>query len=315
MQKIKVGISSCLLGNNVRYDGGHKLDNYLKFTLGRFVEWYQVCPEVECGLPVPREAMRLVGNTEEPRLVTVNTGIDLTEKMNSWVKKRLNELESEGLCGFVFKSRSPSSGMRDVKIYDQKGVPVKKSSGLFAREFIKRFPILPVEDDARLNSPILRENFIERLFIYKRWLDVNSEGMTAHRLIGFHTSIKLVLLAHSTECYKQLGKLVAEQSDKEINLVANEYIHKLMEGIKRLATTKKNTNVLQHIMGYLKKHLNNDEKAELIELIDSYHKGYIPLIVPVTLLNHYIRKFDIAYLKKQIYLAPYPLELMLRNHV
>ncbi|MCX8027064.1 MAG: DUF523 and DUF1722 domain-containing protein [Thermodesulfovibrionales bacterium] len=315
MDKIKIGISSCLLGEPVRYDGNHKLDSYLKFTLGRFVEWYPVCPEVECGLGVPREAMRLVGDVENPRLITINSGIDHTDMMKTWIGQRLKEIEAEGLCGFVFKSRSPSSGLRDVKVYNEKGIPYKKSSGLFAREFVRRFPILPVEDDSRLNDPLLRENFIERLFVYKRWLDTVKNGITSHKLVEFHTSVKLLLLAHNPACYKELGSLVANHSDRDVTTLSDEYIHKLMEGIKRPATVKKNTNVLQHIMGYFKKHLDTDDKVEISDLITSYYNGYIPLIVPITLLNHYIRKYDITYLKKQIYLNPYPLELMLRNHV
>jgi len=168
-QRIKLGISSCLLGENVRYDGGHKLDRFLRDTLGQFVDWVPVCPEVECGLPVPREAMRLVGTVEEPRLVTRKTGMDHTRRMATWARRRVKELEGEGLCGFVFKARSPSSGMRGVKIYSEEGMPGRTGSGLFAREFMSHFPLLPVEDEGRMNDMGLRENFIERVFIYHRW--------------------------------------------------------------------------------------------------------------------------------------------------
>ncbi len=313
--KIRAGISACLLGEQVRYDGGHKLDRYLKETLGQYVEWTPVCPEVEIGLPVPREAMRLVGNSTAPRLVTVKTGVDVTERMKVWSQKRLEELQRDDLCGFVFKSRSPSSGMRSVKVYGPSGIPGNAGSGIFARLFMDRFPVIPVEDDGRLHDPEIRENFIERIFVYQRWREMKMRAGAVHDLIAFHTAHKLLILAHSRSHYMRLGRLVAEAKKHERQRLFAEYISVLMEGLKLIATRKKNTNVLQHIAGYFKKQLTVKEKQELLDLIEEYHRGYVPLIAPVVLLRHYARKYEEPYLSGQYYLYPHPAELMLRNHV
>jgi len=314
MEKIRIGISRCLLGDKVRYDGGHKHDRYITDTLGRYFEWVPVCPEVEYGLPVPREAMRLVGNPDSPRLLTIRTGIDHTNGMQEWAERRIAELENEGLCGFIFKSRSPSSGMQGVKVYNINGMPSQKGVGIFAGAFMRHFPLLPAEDDGRLNDPRLRENFIERVFVFKRWQEFIKKRGTKKDLIEFHTVHKLLILAHSPKHVSILGRLVADSKDNTGNL-NDIYIKNMSEALRLLPTTKKHTNVLQHIMGYFKKQLTNDEKQELLEIIDNYHKGILPLIVPVTLLNHYVRKYNEPYLKTQYYLNPHPLELMLRNHV
>lgn len=314
MEKIRVGISRCLLGEKVRYDGGHKLDRYLTDTLGRYFDYVPVCPEVEYGLPVPREAMRLVGNAENPRLLTIKTGIDHTQGMLKWTETRLSELEKEGLCGFIFKSRSPSSGMQGVKVYTDSGMPARRGVGIFAGAFMKRFPILPVEDDGRLNDPGLRENFIERIFVYKRWQDFSKKGGGRNELIAFHSDHKYLIMAHSPRHATHLGRIVAG-SDSYEGTLNDTYIKTMMEGLKLTATKKKNTNCLHHIMGYFKKDLSADEKQELLDIIDDYHRGIIPLVVPVILLKHYVRKYDKPYLNRQFYLNPHPMELMLRNHV
>lgn len=315
MDKIKMGISRCLLGENVRYDGGHQHDRYLTDTLGNYFEYIPVCPEVEYGLPIPREALRLVGKPEDARLMTIKTGIDHTDGMLEWAYGKLKELEKEDLCGFVFKSKSPSSGTQAVKVYGPSGMPVHKGVGVFAGAFMKRFPILPVEEDGRLHDPVLRENFIERIFVYKRWQDLLKKGKTIKNLIDFHTDHKLLVMSHSPKHYSTLGKLVANaKSFKEEDLY-REYIKSLMEGIRFIATVKKQTNVLHHIMGYFKKQLSADEKKELLEIIDNYHRQLVPLIVPITLLTHYVRKYGDTYLERQHYLHPHPVELILRNHV
>ena len=315
MGKIRIGVSSCLLGENVRYDGGNKRDIYITDTLGKYFEWVPVCPEVEYGLPVPREAMHLVGSPDSPRLVTVRTGTDHTKGMQGWNSKKLKELEREGLCGFIFKSRSPSSGVGGVKIYTPAGIPHKTGAGIFGGAFIKNFPLTPVIDDGRLNDPKLRENFIERIFVYKRCKDNLHSGVAVSALVNFHTDHKLLVLSHSPEHLRALGRLVADARQYKTSVLLKRYIIILTEGLKLLSTVRKNTNVLMHIMGYFKKHLSSDEKQELLEVIDNYHKGYVPLIVPMVLINHYVRKFDEPYLKKQVYLNPHPAELMLRNHV
>jgi len=314
-EKIRLGISSCLLGQKVRYDGGHKLDSFLVDTFGRYVEWLPVCPEVECGLPVPREAMHLTGDPDAPRLVTVRTGVDHTGKMMSWAGAKVLELEGARLCGFVFKSRSPSSGMQGVKVYGPSGSPVGRTGGLFARAFMEHFPDLPVEDEGRLNDPVLRENFVERLFVFRRWRNYEENDGSAGGLVAFHSDHKLLILSHSAVHYRELGKLVSGAGRGKRKELNGAYGKVLMEGLRLIATVRKNTNVLQHIAGYFKKRLSPDEKEELQEVVGNYHRGLVPLIVPVTLLKHYVREYDEPYLKRQYYLAPHPLELMLRNHV
>ena len=315
MEKIKLGVSACLLGEPVRYDGGHKLDRFLTDTLGQYVQYVPVCPEVECGLPVPRESMHLEGNPDSPRLITSRTKQDMTERMVRWAKKRVVEIEGEDLCGFIFKSDSPSSGMERVRIYNEKGMPVKKGIGMFARIFMEHFPLLPVEDEGRLHDPMLRENFIERIFTSKRWREVLTRKENLGNLVDFHTKHKLLILSHSPKHYQTMGKLVAKAKGLLIKELYQQYQTILMEALELRTTPKKNANVLQHMMGYFKEQLSADEKQELLEVIDRYRQEYIPLIVPITLILHYVRKYDQPYLKQQIYLNPHPLELQLRNHV
>jgi len=313
---IKLGISACLLGQNVRYDGGHRLDHYLKDTLGGFIEWIPVCPEVECGLPVPREAMRLVEADGAVHLVTCQTGIDHTARMTRWAEQKCDALGTQDLCGFVFKSRSPSSGMTAVKVYSKNGgVPRKNGVGLFAETFMRRFSLLPVEDEGRLNDSALRENFIERVFVYSRWKTFDATDRTVNGLVAFHTDHKLLIMAHSTRGLAELGNRAANAHRKPLNALFHDYLAVLMATLRLPATVKKNVNVLQHVLGYFKKLLSPDEKQEVLEILEAYRNNFLPLIVPITLLNHYIRKFDQAYLKKQWFLHPHPVELMLRNHV
>ncbi|MEE9911360.1 MAG: DUF523 and DUF1722 domain-containing protein [Deltaproteobacteria bacterium] len=315
MEKIKIGISSCLMGNPVRYDGGHKLDRFLRDTLGQYVDYVPVCPEAECGLGIPREAMRLEGNADAPRLVTRRTREDKTDMMIRWAENRVTQLEEDDLCGFIFKSDSPSSGMERVKIYAVNGMPAKTGVGLFARIFMGHFPLLPVEDEGRLHDANLRENFIERIFTLKRWREVRKARSGRGALVDFHTRHKLLLLSHSTKLYQAMGKLVAGQKDLTVQDLFLQYEALLMDALKLKTTPKKNVNVLQHMMGYFKEQLSADEKKELLAVIENYHLGHVPLIVPLTLINHYVRKYDQPYLKEQIYLNPHPLELQLRNHV
>jgi len=315
MEKIKLGISTCLLGKNVRYDGGHKLDRFLTDTLGQYVEYVPVCPEVECGLPIPRESMHLEGDPDSPRLVTIRTKQDMTDRMVQWARNRIIDLEKEDLCGFIFKSDSPSSGMERVKVYNEKGIPVKKGVGMFARIFMEHFPLLPVEDEGRLHDPGLRENFIERIFALKRWRAVLQSKESRGNVVDFHTKHKLLILSHSPKHYQMMGMLVAKAKALPIKELYQQYQTILMEALRSKTTSKKNSNVLMHMMGYFKEQLSSDEKKELLGVIDFYRKGHIPLIVPITLINHYVRKYEQPYLKEQIYLNPHPLELQLRNHV
>ena len=312
---IKLGISACLLGHEVRYNGGHSKDSFLVDTLGRYVEFVPVCPEVECGFPTPREAFRLVGAPDSPRFITSNTKKDYTERMQTWAEKRAAELEKENLCGFIFRKGSPSSGMERVKVYSEKGMPSKKGIGMFARAFMERFPLLPVEEDGRLHDIRLRENFIESILVLKRWRHQLARKKSRGRLVEFHTEHKLLIRAHSLPHHTAMGKLVASAKEMSLDDLYDQYQKELMEALKLKTTVKKNVDVLLHIMGYFKKLLSSDEKQELLEIVDLYRNGHVPLIVPVTLMNHYVRKYDQEYLKKQYYLNPHPIELKLRNHV
>ena len=314
-QNFKIGISSCLLGNEVRWNSGHKMDRYLTRTLGQFVDYVPVCPEVEAGFGVPRESMRLVGDPENPRLITFKTKTDNTDQMLRWARRRVEKLEKEDLHGFIFKSDSPSSGMIRVKVYTEKGMPVKKGVGMFARAYMDHFPLIPVEDDGRLHDPAIRENFIERIFTLKRWRESIVGAPKMATLIDFHTRNKLLFLSHSQKHYRLMGKLVAEGKKLPLKELLDRYVHLMMDALALKTTTKKNINVLQHLMGYFKKQLSGDEKQELLEVFEQYRQEFVPLVVPITLINHFVRKYDQQYLKMQTYLNPHPVELKLRTHV
>lgn len=309
-----VGISSCLLGEKVRYDGGHKLDRFLTDTLGRYFAYFPVCPENECGLGIPREAMRLVEVDGEIRLLTSRTGIDCTDRMLDWLKPKLDEMAALPLCGFVFKSQSPSSGLYRVKLF-RNGQSAKTGRGIFADAFQRRFPLLPVEEEGRLNDPVLRENFIVRVFVQQRWLELMGIEKRPGRLADFHARHKYLLMAHCPKTLRELGALVAGAGKTPLEELYGRYWEKFISALGKTATLKKNANVMQHIMGYFKKKLEADEKAELLELIQRYQLGQLPLIVPITMLNHYLRKFGSPYLEQQFFLNPHPRELMLRNNL
>ncbi len=315
MDRIRIGVSSCLLGNEVRYNGQHKLDRFIRDTLGRWCEFLPVCPEVECGLTVPRESMRLVGDPESPRLVTTHTKIDHTGQMNSWIERRLEELDREDLVAFIFKTKSPSSGMRAVKVYSEEGPPVSYSgSGLFAKAFMDRFPDIPVEDEGRLNDPGLRENFIETIFVLQRWREA-VRSRKPKDLVNFHSRHKYTFMAHSSEKLKPLGKLIASAGDMDHEELVSSYRPVLLQLLSLKKTVRKNYNVLLHLIGYFKKNLSQEEKAELLREAENYYNELTPLIVPLTLIRHYTMKYDEKYLKDQYFLNPHPVELKLLNHV
>ncbi|MDJ0855666.1 MAG: DUF523 and DUF1722 domain-containing protein [Desulfobacterales bacterium] len=313
--KIKIGISSCLLGNDVRWNGGHKRDRYLTDTLGHFVDWVPVCPEVEIGLGIPRETLRLVGDPEDPQLVTTKTKVDHTDRMKTWARGRLKELAQEELCGFIFKSDSPSSGMVRVKVYGKKGMPQKKGVGIFARAFMDHFPLIPVEDDGRLRNPLIRENFIEQVFTLRRWRENRKRRSCVGNVVDFHSQNKLVLMAHSPKLLKQMGAMTAQGKGMGCSLLYLEYEKLLLEALRLKTTVKKHYNVMLHMLGYFRKNLTADEKQELLEVMGHYKEQLVPLVVPLTLFRHYVRKYDQPYLEQQSYLNPHPVELKLRNHV
>jgi uncharacterized protein YbgA (DUF1722 family)/uncharacterized protein YbbK (DUF523 family) len=314
-ERIKLGVSACLLGQQVRYNGGHSRDPFITDTLSQYVEFFPICPEVECGLPVPREAMRLVGDPECLRLITSNTKQDNTERMLKWCSQRVRELEELDLYGFIFKKGSPSSGMERVKVYSDQGMPSNRGIGMFARTFMEHFPLLPVEEDGRLHDPKLRENFIEAIFVLKRWREALEPGPTRRAFVEFHTRHKFLIMAHSPQHMRQMGKMIAEIKKHSLDDFRPQYERLLMGALRLKTTRRKNTDVLFHAMGFFKKRIVADEKRELAETIEAYRMGHVPLIVPVTLLSHYVRKYDEPYLKEQYFLHPHPLELQLRNHV
>jgi uncharacterized protein YbgA (DUF1722 family)/uncharacterized protein YbbK (DUF523 family) len=314
MEKIRLGINGSLLGDSVINQGKYKGDRFLKDTLGRFVDYVPIYPEEDCGLEEVWEVLRLEGDAHAPRLKNAKTGEDLTGGVLRWARRKAKDLEREGLCGFVLKSRSPISGMERVNVHADDGSRKKDGVGLFASILMDHFPLLPVEEDGRLHDPGLRENFIERIFVFKRWREMLAGGRKIGPLVDFHTRHKLLLLSHSPKHSQAMGKLVAKAKEMAPSDLYAQYLSLLMEALRLKATVKKQTNVLHHLMGYFKKQLSGDEKQELLEVVGRYHEGAIPLIVPITLINHYVRKYDEPYLKRQVYLEPHPIELKLRNH-
>jgi uncharacterized protein YbgA (DUF1722 family)/uncharacterized protein YbbK (DUF523 family) len=312
---IRLGVSSCLLGKAVRYDGGHKRDQFVTDLLGPFVEWVPVCPEIEVGMGTPRPALRLVRKGEDVRMVEINSGRDHTRAMQRYAARRTRALRGLALCGYVLKKDSPSCGMARVKVYDEKGAPKKDGHGLFASQLMGAFPNLPIEDEGRLNDAKLRENFIERVFAYQRLRDLFCERWTRGKLVAFHTAHKLQLMAHSMETYRELGSLVASVNNRPRDEVRETYQDGFMAALARVSSRARNTNVLQHAAGHLKKYLDSASRTEMANLIHDYRLGTVPLVVPVTLLRHHARHLDVAYLNGQTFLEPHPKELMLRNHV
>ena len=311
---LRLGISRCLLGDEVRYDGGHKRDSFLTDVFGRYVEWVPVCPEVEAGLGTPREPMRLVGDPTRPRLMTITSGKDHTEALERTTADRITQLNGMDLSGYVFKKDSPTCGVERVRIYNKHGTPARKGIGIFAHAFIERFPLIPVEEEGRLCDPSLRENFIERVFFYRRFQDLLGPGVTRQALVRFHTIHKYLLLAHSPQRYQLLGWLVGQAERHPPKEVALRYGGLFMQTLAMQATVRKHVNVLQHILGFFKNRLSSQEKTELLGVIGDYHRGLTPLIVPLTLVRHYVQIFDVRYIRDQVYLNPHPKELMLRNH-
>jgi uncharacterized protein YbgA (DUF1722 family)/uncharacterized protein YbbK (DUF523 family) len=313
--RIRVGVSACLLGEEVRFDGGHKRDDFLTRVLGPFVEWVPVCPEVEIGLGVPRDTLRLVGEERAPRLVMPRTGEDLTERMQRYAATRIRELEALQLDGYVLKRASPSCGLFRVRVYHPNGMPRGAARGVFAEELATRLPMLPIEEEGRLGDPSLRENFIERVFAAARWRAFVAARPRARDLVAFHAAEKFAILAHSPAGYAELGRLVATAGRTLTREKLDAYGRLMMQARAARATRARHANVLQHLAGFFKRRLEGDQRAELAEVIADYRAGVVPLVVPLTLVRHHVRHHGIGYLAEQTYLNPHPKELMLRNHV
>lgn len=313
--KPRIGISSCLLGNKVRHDGGHKHEAYITQTLGRHLEWVPVCPEYEVGMGVPRETVRLVGSVANPRMIAEKSGRDWTVEMQSYAEERVRRLEEMNLSGYILKKNSPSCGMERVRVYGPKGMPNRQGRGLFAQTLMTKLHLLPVEEEGRLYDPGLRENFIERVFAYYRWQALVAGRKSLGQLVEFHSQEKLLIFAHSETHMRRLGRIVAQGKKQALGGVMEEYGRLYMEALAHRATARKNTNVLEHMLGYFSEDLAPEERHELLGVIRDYHRGLVPLVVPLTLIRHYSVKYNVTYLQDQTYLQPHPKELMLRNHV
>jgi uncharacterized protein YbgA (DUF1722 family)/uncharacterized protein YbbK (DUF523 family) len=319
--RIRVGISACLLGQEVRYNGGHKRDAFLTDTFGRYVEWVAVCPEMELGMGTPRPPIRLERRGEEVRLVMMpGMGEDYTDAMRAWSQRRAEVLAGMELDGYVLKKDSPSCGMERVKVYPGvqpgSGAPSKDGRGLFAEALIARLPDLPMEEEGQLNDPLLRENFIARVFVHHRWREGEREGWARAGLMRFHERHKFLLMARNQNGMRRLGRLLGEAGkDTPAEELAAAYRQGLTEILRRPATRRGQTNVLHHLAGFVSDTLDGEDRAELAETIERYRLGLVPLIVPLTLIRHHVRRQGAAYLQDQVYLEPHPYELMLLNHV
>ena len=313
--RILIGTSSCLLGEVVRYDKSHKLHSYITNTLGQFFTFHPFCPEMAIGLGTPRETLRLVKRGDEIRCIGNKTeGHDVTERLIETAEAQRSW--HQDLCGYILKKGSPSCGMERVRIYSEEtGMPLESGSGLYAHTLMKNFPHLPVEEEGRLGDPVLRENFIKRVFAFRHWRDLAEEGFSMKRLTEFHAQYKYVLYSHDQHRSRALGHRLAHASDEPIEQVASWYFEEWMAILKLRATRKNHVNVLQHLQGFLKNDIDKDDKQELVDTIKSYHQGQLPLIVPITLLRHHFRRQPKPFVERSKYLEPHPSELMLMNSI
>jgi len=314
--KPKIGISACLLGENVRFNGGHKQSQLCCEVLAAYFDFVPLCPEVAIGLGIPRETIRLVGDAASPQAVgSVHRELNVTAPLGEYGEKMA--AEHSDLCGYIFMQKSPSCGLERVKVYRENGAPVDGGGrGIYAQAFCARHPNLPVEEDGRLNDPVLRENFLTRVFVYASWQQLLGEGLSRHRLLAFHARYKYLLMAHSPAHYKSLGNLLGGMAKGEdLDALGSGYFSALMSGLKKCATRGTHTNVLQHISGYLKQAISADDKQEMQTVIGQYRQGIVPLVVPLTLLKHHFRLHPDRYIAQQAYLQPHPENLSLRNAI
>ncbi len=310
--QILVGISSCVLGEKVRFDSGHKASAFVNKELSPYLEFVSVCPEVGIGLPVPRPTIRLISDQERVALVeTKDASKDYTDAMVDFAHHKVDELTQTNLCGYIVCAKSPSCGMERVKVYGNNHAE-KSGVGLYTQVMLERMPWLPVEEDGRLNDPVLKENFITRIFCLYDFYQSMGDEPTRGKIIDFHSRYKLTLMAHHPDSYRELGRLVARIADYDIKEFVQHYRLGLMQAMAHRATRKNNTNVLMHLQGYFKRVLNKQQKAELRKVIDDYRVGLIPLLAPLTLIKHYLNSYPDGYLEQQKYFQPYPEELRLR---
>ena len=314
VSKIRVGVSACLLGAKVRFDGGHKRNRYVDEVLRDYFEFVPFCPEVAVGLGTPRQPIRLVGTNDNPRVVgTRDPQLDVTDALHGYGRKVARQ--HADLCGMIVKQGSPSCGMERVKVYTDKGMPHSGGRGAFTAALMDSQPLLPVEEEGRLQDPVLRENFIARVFTYARWRELDQRGLSKAGLIAFHARHKLIILAHSPAGYRELGQLVARVGSEPLAPLGQRYIERLMQLLAERAPRKRHANVMQHLLGYLRRHLDAGDRAELLDIIEAYRKGEYPLVVPLSLLRHHFRRNPHPWASQQLYLQPHPRELMLHNAV
>jgi uncharacterized protein YbgA (DUF1722 family)/uncharacterized protein YbbK (DUF523 family) len=310
-KKIPIGISSCLLGQEVRFDSGHKHNSYITGTLSQYFEFKAFCPEVYIGLGIPREPIRLIEENDKIQCVGTKTpDLNFTEQLTASADEQKHWHAK--IFGYILKKDSPSCGMERVKVY-KNNQPQRSGQGLYARQLMKNFPNLPVEEEGRLGDPILRENFIKRVFIYERWRELYQTDLSIASLTRFHARHKLILMSHDQDKARELGRKLSEIKSDAIASFALEYEASLMSLLKIKATRKNNVNVLQHIQGYLKNFLDKEDKRELTEVIEQYRLGFLPLIVPITLLKHHFMKHPNDYIGDSYFINPHPKELMLLN--
>lgn len=313
---VRIGISSCLIGEEVRFDGGHKHDRYITGTLGMHFEYVPVCPEVEIGLGTPRESIRLVGDADSTRLVGGKSGMDITARMEDFARERIGRLRESCLDGYIFKSKSPTCGMERVRVYPDSGdgAPSKNGRGVFARQLMEAMPFLPVEEEGRLNDPGLRERFVVTVFCHHRWRRLISRKYGLGDLMAFHARHKFLLMARSDPHLRRLGRLLGSADPGDIDEVTQDYAREFFAAMSQPAGRGEHVNVLQHIVGYLREHLDAADRQGLHDSIESYREGLVPLIVPITLIRHFVAKHDVEYIAGQVFLEPHPRELLLLNH-
>jgi len=310
-KEITVGVSSCLLGEKVRYDGGHKNNNYISNTLSQYFNFRAFCPEVNIGLGIPRPTIRLVLQDEQIHCKgTKDENLDVTEKLYQSADEQAHW--HANLSGYILKKDSPSCGMERVRLYKGE-MPERIGTGLYTKRLMENFPHLPIEEEGRLGDAVLRENFIQRVFIYHRWQKLITSDLSWKSMTEFHAQHKYIFMSHNQAKAKALGKLLANNTKADVNLLATEYLEAMMLLLKIRASKKNHVNTLQHIQGYLKNYLSQSDKKELVDTIEQYRLGFLPLIVPITLLKHHFMHHPDQYILNSYYLQPHPAELMLLN--
>ena len=310
--RIIIGVSACLLGKEVRFDGGHKRSRFITDSLAGHFEFSAFCPEVAIGMGTPRQPIRLTGDASNPEAVGVKTPeLNVSQPLRDYGMKVAGDIHD--LCGFIFKKDSPSCGMQRVKVYNEKGMPERSGTGLFAREIMNAHPLLPVEEEGRLNDADLRENFVTRVYVYARWKALIENGISKSGLIKFHTRHKYLVMSHSNEMYRELGQMLADLNSASLAEIADSYITRLMLALSVPATRKRHANVLQHLLGYLKNSLDSAHRMDLDRTIDAYRSGEFPLVVPIRMLQHHFSMHPHPYISEQVYLDPHPQNLKLRN--